>query len=45
MKSTKKVDWKMVSIIYIAIWEKKLRSIQLQNYDFVASSEAEKMYL
>lgn len=32
----------MVAIIYIAIWEKKLRSIQLQNYDFVASSEAEK---
>lgn len=45
MKSTKKADWKMVAIIYIAIWEKKLRSIQLQNYDFVASSEAEKMYL
>lgn len=37
----------MVSIIYVAIWEKKkkLRSIQLQNYAFVARSEAEKMYL
>lgn len=25
MKSTKKVDWKMVSIIYVAIWEKKMK--------------------